>query len=76
MSKRLIRIASKNIAAGLSNLTGITLNAVLQSGNTYSGVLTAVNSQHVSILDTRNHLHQLAIQDIYEVVYDFRDKHE
>lgn len=74
MSKRLVRIANKNIAMELINHTGLELNAILQTGKTYFGKLISVTSEHLTLKDTRQHTHQLAIQDLYEVVYDFEDK--
>jgi hypothetical protein len=74
MSKRLIRIANKNIVPDLINHTGLELNAILQSGQTYFGKLIAITSDNLTLIDTRQHTHKLAIQDLYEVVYDFKDK--
>ncbi|GLU51578.1 hypothetical protein [Dyadobacter frigoris] len=74
MSKRLIRIASKNIASELTNLSGLELNAILRTGNTYFGKLMSVTNEHLTLQDTRQHTHKLAIQDLFEVVYDYKDK--
>ncbi|WP_159466604.1 hypothetical protein [Dyadobacter sp. 3J3] len=74
MSKRLIRIASKNIASELTNLAGLNLNAILQTGNTYFGKLISVTNEHLTILDTRQHTHRLAIRDLFEVVYDQKNQ--
>jgi hypothetical protein len=74
MSKRLIRIANKNLVTELANHTGLELNAVLQTGKTYYGKLISLTQQYLTLEDTRQHTHQLAIGDIYEVVYDLKDK--
>ncbi|MCF0054746.1 hypothetical protein [Dyadobacter sp. CY356] len=74
MSKRLIRIASKNITSELSNLAGLELNAIMRSGNTHFGKLISVTNEYLTMLDTRQHTHWLAVQDLYEVVYDFKDQ--
>ncbi|MBE9464329.1 hypothetical protein ACFP1I_05935 [Dyadobacter subterraneus] len=74
MSKRLIRIASKNIASELTSLAGQELNAILQSGKTYSGKLISVSNEYLTMYDTRQHTHKLAIQDLFEVVYDYKDR--
>lgn len=74
MSKRLVRIANKNIVMELNNHVGLELNAVLQTGKTYNGKLTALTDEYLTLEDTRQHTHQLAIRDLYEVVYDFKDK--
>lgn len=73
MSKRLIRIASKNITSALINLAGLELNAISQTGKTYFGKLVSVSNEHLVMLDTRQHIHKLAIQDLFEVVYDYKD---
>ncbi len=74
MSKRLIRIASKNITSELSDLPGLELNAILRSGNTYFGKLISITNEYLTLLDTREHIHKLAIQDLFEVVYDLKEK--
>lgn len=74
MSKRLIRIASKNITTELSNLAGLELNAILKTGNTYFGKLVSVTNEYLTMMDTRQHTHKLAIQDLFEVVYDHKEK--
>lgn len=74
MSKRLIRIASQNIASELTNLAGLELNAILRTGNTYFGKLISVTAEHLTMLDTRQHLHKLSIQDLFEIVYDHKEK--
>lgn len=74
MSKRLIRISSKNITSELTNLAGLELNAVLRTGNTYFGKLISVTNEYLTMLDTRHHTHKLAIQDLFEVVYDLKDR--
>jgi hypothetical protein len=74
MSKRLVRIANKNIVLELINHTGLELNAVSQTGKTYFGKLTVINDEFLTLEDTRQHTHQLAIRDLYEVVYDYKDK--
>lgn len=74
MSKRLIRIPSKNISSDLTNVDGLELNAILRTGNTYFGKLISVTNHYLTMLDKRQHIHKLAIQDLYEVVYDHKEK--
>ena len=74
MSKRLIRIASKNIVSELTNLSGLELNAILRTGNTYFGKLISVTTDHLTLLDTRQHIHKLAIPELFEIIYDRKDK--
>lgn len=74
MSKRLIRIYPKNVFDKLRNEIGLEVNAVMQNGRTYFGKIDSVTENHLNISDTRDHLHQLAISDLYEVVYDFENQ--
>ncbi|SEJ68342.1 hypothetical protein SAMN04487995_5888 [Dyadobacter koreensis] len=75
MSKRLIRIASKNILTELGTTSeGLELNAISRSGNTCFGKLISVTSDFLTILDTRQHKHKFALSDIFEVVYDEKSK--
>ena len=74
MSKRLIRIASKNITSESPSLAGLELNAIMRTGNTHFGKLISVTNEYLTMLDTRQHTHKLAVQDLFEVVYDFKDR--
>lgn len=70
MSKRLVRIPSDKIFQELEKLNGVELNAISQTGKTYFGNLVSVTTEYLTMLDTRQHSHKLAIPDLYEVVYD------
>ena len=71
MSKRIIRVNPKNAFLKLEKITGTQVNAVLKDDRTYFGKLISINSQFLVLSDTRNHLHQLELSGIYEIVYDF-----
>jgi small nuclear ribonucleoprotein (snRNP)-like protein len=70
MSKRLVRISSVNIFPSLDKLIEKEINAVLQNGNTHFGKLASFTEQQLILTDTRNHSHQLALSELYEIVYD------
>ena len=70
MSKRLVRIYPEHVFSKLEKATGLEVNAVLQSGRTHFGKIVSVTTDSLIIKDTRNHSHQLAISDLYEIVYD------
>jgi len=75
MGKRLTRISSENIFAKLGSTSGeLLVNAVPRSGNTCFGKLKSVSAEFLTILDTREHTHILAIADIFEVIYDEKSK--
>jgi hypothetical protein len=68
MSKRLIRM--KNPDAYLKLEQGTEINAVLQNGQTYFGKLNAVSTAILTLTDPLGYTHQIALQDIYEIIYD------
>ena len=70
MSKRLIRVQPDEIKSKQSLLQKQPLNAVLSNGNTVFGRLISVDAVQLTIKDTRDHQHQIALSDLYEVVYD------
>lgn len=70
MSKRLIRVKPQEIKQYQSNLQRHPFNAVLSNGNTVFGRLIALGTDKIVIKDTRDHLHEIAISDLYELVYD------
>ncbi|MGX5852482.1 hypothetical protein ACWKW6_02510 [Dyadobacter jiangsuensis] len=70
MSKRLIRVTPDQITSKQGILRKHPLNAVLSNGNTIFGILLSVDAAQLVLKDTRNHLHQIALSDLYEVVYD------
>lgn len=70
MSKRLIRVQPDQIQSKQSLLQKQPLNAVLSNGNTIFGRLISVDAAQLIIKDTRDHQHQIALSDLYEVVYD------
>jgi hypothetical protein len=70
MSKRLIRISSKDIFSSLENLLKININAVMDNGNTHFGRLESFTKDHLLIRDTRNHAHNIPLPALYEIVYD------
>lgn len=70
MSKRLIRVQPDEIQSKQSLLQKQPLNAVLSNGNTIFGRLISVDAAQLTIKDTRDHQHQIALSDLYEVVYD------
>lgn len=74
MSKRLIRIKSKDAFKKLDKLIGAAVNAISKNGNTNFGLLTAITSDHITITDYRSHIHKLEILDLYEVILDTTDE--
>jgi len=70
MSKRLIRIRPDDAFIRLENKSGIEINAVLQNGNTYFGVMNSVTKEHLYMSDTRNHAHCFALTDLFEIILD------
>lgn len=70
MSKRLNRITTKNISSALADRIGLELNAVAKNGNIHFGKLHAISDEYLTLLDARQHTHQLRIHDLFEVVYD------
>lgn len=70
MSKRLMRIRGSEIYPFSEKLLGFDVNAVMQNGNTHFGKLESLTQNHLLIRDPRNHPHNLAVTDLYEIVYD------
>ena len=70
MSKRLVRLNPEIIFKKLGNVTGLEVNAVLQNGRTYFGRIKSVTTDYIILTDTRDHLHKIAMADLYEIVYD------
>lgn len=70
MSKRLIRLGSKDITANVSQLQGKDLNVIAVSGHTYFGQMVSCTDSVFVLKDFRSHEHQLALIDIERVIYD------
>ena len=70
MSKRLIRISSQDILATLESLLRREINVVLDNGNTHFGKLESFTKEHLLLRDTRNHIHNIVLSGLYEIVYD------
>lgn len=70
MSKRLTRIRAGKILPLSEKLLGFDIHAVMQNGNTHFGKLESLTENHLLIRDPRNHPHNLAVTDLYEIVYD------
>ncbi|MCF0075064.1 hypothetical protein LZD49_31560 [Dyadobacter sp. CY261] len=70
MSKRLIRVQPDEIKNNQLSLKKQAVNAVLSNGNTIFGRLINADSTHISLKDTRDHLHQIPLSELYELVYD------
>lgn len=70
MSKRLIRIKPAELLATKNQWQRYPLNAVLADGNTLFGRLVSLDSESLTLKDTRDHSHQIRINDLYELVYD------
>ncbi|PSL20790.1 hypothetical protein [Dyadobacter jiangsuensis] len=70
MSKRLIRVTPDEIKSKQGILQKLPLNAVLSNGNTVFGRLISIDATQLVLKDTRDHQHQIALSDLYEVVYD------
>jgi len=70
MSKRLVRIRPESAFITLENKSGIEVNAVLQNGKTYFGILNSVTNEHLYMSDTRNHAHKIALPDLFEIILD------
>lgn len=70
MSKRLFRIAAQAVYPYLDRLLKVEINAVMRNGNTVFGKLDSFTKDHITLLDTRSHPHQLLLSDLFEIVYD------
>ena len=70
MGKRLTRIGAAKLPEGLDLLNGHAINAVLQDGNTYFGILQSFTAEQLILEDTRQHKHQLLFSSLYEIVFD------
>jgi hypothetical protein len=70
----MIRIKSGNVFSGLQNLKGTELNAVLIDGKTYFGKLLAVTTDLLTLVDSKQHHHQIPITGVYEIIYDYESK--
>ena len=70
MSKRLLRISSKDIFASLESLLRTEINVVLDDGNTHFGKLASYTQEQLLLHDTRNHPHTISLPSVYEIVYD------
>ncbi len=70
MSKRLTRVKPDEIKSKQGILQKQPINAVLSNGNTVFGRLISIDGAYLVLKDTRDHKHQIAISDLYEVVYD------
>ncbi|WAC12384.1 hypothetical protein [Dyadobacter pollutisoli] len=70
MSKRLVRISTANIFPSLDKLVKREINVILQNGNTHFGKLASFTKERLILTDTRNHPHELALSELYEIVYD------
>lgn len=70
MSKRLIRVKPEAIKQHQFSLQQRPFNAILSNGNTVFGRLISLDDVRIAVKDTRDHLHQIAISDLYELVYD------
>ena len=70
MSKRLVRIAGSKLFKELEKLHSREVSAVLENGNTYSGRLESYDNVSLRLKDSRDHTHNLAFAELYELVYD------
>jgi hypothetical protein len=74
MSKRLIRIGSGKIHPALSGLLSHEINAVLENGKTYFGRLLSFTADALKLTDYREHIHEIRLTELYEIVYDSAQK--
>jgi hypothetical protein len=65
-----MRIRTGEIFPSSEKLIGFDIHAVMQNGNTHFGKLESLTKNHLLIRDPRNHPHNLAVTDLYEIVYD------
>ena len=70
MSKRLIRINPTDAFLKLKGMSGTELNVILNDDRTHFGKLVSIDSRYLILSDTRSHIHQLELSDLYEIVYD------
>ncbi|TDE16388.1 hypothetical protein [Dyadobacter psychrotolerans] len=70
MSKRLIRINPNDAFLKLTGMAGTELNVILNDDRTYFGKLVSIEPRFLVLSDTRSHIHQLELSDLYEIVYD------
>ncbi len=70
MSKRMIRIFSPNITDSLPKLLNQELHVVLYNGHTVFGRLKSFTAFCLLINDLRNHIHEIKLTDIEEIILD------
>ncbi|ACT96408.1 hypothetical protein Dfer_5210 [Dyadobacter fermentans DSM 18053] len=70
MSKRLIRIKPADIQGKIDVLLKHPLNIVVANGNTIFGRLLSADATQLIVKDTRDHRHEIAVGELYELVYD------
>jgi small nuclear ribonucleoprotein (snRNP)-like protein len=71
MGKRLKRIMNFEIVANLKELQNKEVDLVLANNTTLHGYIKQIDSQMAVLEDKRFERHQLKLDDIVEIVFDF-----
>jgi small nuclear ribonucleoprotein (snRNP)-like protein len=71
MGKRLKRIMNFEIVANLKELQNKEVDLVLANNKTLHGYIKQIDSQMAVLEDKRFERHQLKLDDIVEIVFDF-----
>ena len=70
MGKRQVRIAQKDIAGQAPELIGQKAQIILENNRVITGRVQHVTADALTVRDARFNIHQLAANDVWEVVYD------
>lgn len=70
MGKRQVRIAQKDIARQAPELIGQKAQIILENNRVFTGRVQHVTAEALTVQDARFNIHQLAANDVWEVVYD------
>ena len=73
MSKRLTRIFTPDIQASLPGILQKQIHVVLRNGHTVFGYIQSNNNISLIVKDLRNHLHEIPLKDVQEIILDHRD---
>ncbi len=70
MSKRIVRIPGKDLPQVAEKITGLNVNIVLLTGDSYLGVFGGADSRRLRLRDHRGHKHEFALDSVESVIFD------